>query len=112
MITMEKAIEALENKPDRVTLETYIAHAWVRPLQHEKAPYFEEIDIARARMIHQMQHDMHIDEHVMDVVLNLMDQLYFMHERMRQVHHAISRQPSTIREEITTLLRELEADYK
>lgn len=106
MMTMEKLVEALGGAPDRLTIQTYISHEWLRPELQDEQPHFEEIDIARARLVHQLQHEMSIDDHAMDVVLGLLDQLYGLHERMRQVHHAISRQPEHVRREILTLLRE------
>jgi len=101
-MTMEELLKKLGGEPDRVTLETYIAHAWVRPADD----HFEEIDLARTRLVHQLQHDMKVGDEAMDIVLHLLDQLYGLHERMRNVRRAAGRLPRPVQAEFWALLGE------
>jgi len=105
-MTMEELLEHLGGNFDRVTLEEYITHAWVRPAGKR----FEDIDVARARLVHQLRHDMKIGDDAMDIVLHLLDQLYGMHERMRILKHAIRRQPRSVQAELWEFLIEETGD--
>ena len=106
MKTINEVLKLLDSVLDQTTLETYVERSWVRPIEKKKTLYFEEMDIARIRLIHQMQHDFSVNEDAMDIVLSLLDQLYGTRERMRQLTQAIERQPRRVQAEIFSLLVE------
>ncbi len=87
MITLEDTLARLSDELDRDTLETYVAHAWVRPVRKQEGWRFEEIDIARIRLVRHLQRDMLVDDNGMDVVLHLLDQMYEMHRRLEAARH-------------------------
>ncbi len=111
MMTMEEALETLGEKPDRKTLELYIAHAWVRPLEREKKWHFEEIDIARTQLVYHLHRGLEMQHEAVDMVLHLLDQVYGMREQMRRMRHALEKQPHSLREELLNLLEETRHDY-
>jgi chaperone modulatory protein CbpM len=82
MITSEQLLDLLQGQLDRATLETYIAHAWVRPVASDSGLRFEEIDIARIRLVRHLQVDVLINDNSMDVVLHLLDQLYELRRQL------------------------------
>lgn len=106
MISMAELLQNLD-MPDRMTLENYIAHAWVRPIERGKEWYFEEIDVARIKLVHNLRQDMLVSEEDMDVVLSLLDQLYGLRERMRRLESAIKRQPRDIQAGLYAMLKEM-----
>jgi chaperone modulatory protein CbpM len=111
MITMAEALQKLHDMPDRMTLEGYIAHSWVRPVKRDKQWYFEEIDIARIKLVHNLRQDMMVSEEDMDVVLHLLDQLYGLREQMRRLEYAIKRQPRDIQAGLYALVKEMDDEY-
>jgi chaperone modulatory protein CbpM len=106
-----EVLQRLDDKVDRITLENYIAHSWVQPLEKHQEWVFEEIDIARIQLVHHLRQDIMVNDEGMDVVLNLLDQVYDLRDRMRRLGHAIERQPRHIQNELCFLLKEMDDDY-
>ncbi len=104
MLTINEVIERLNNTIDRVTLENYIEHAWIKPVTKHKVWHFEEIDVARVRLVHNLRRDMMVSEEAMDIVLSLLDQVYSHREKIRRLRKAINHQPRNIQEKIFTIL--------
>jgi chaperone modulatory protein CbpM len=76
-----------ELRPDE--LDRWISQQWVRP---EGAPghyRFHDIDIARIRLILELRDTMEVSEPALPTVLSLLDQLYEMRRRMRQLNEAM-----------------------
>ena len=73
----------------RTDLERWISIDWVRPVRDHDAYLFVEMDVARVWLIHDLRDDLHIDEDALPVVLLLLDQLYDLRRRMRELGLAI-----------------------
>jgi chaperone modulatory protein CbpM len=69
----------------RQELERWIANDWVRPDGTEGHYAFRDIDVARVRLIQQLREDMAIDDNALPVVLSLLDQVYALRRRLRDV---------------------------
>ena len=95
---------------DRATVEKYIARAWLRPMRRESGWVFEEIDVARLRLVDHLTRDMAINDDGIDIVLSLLDQLYTARSGMHRLSHAIARQPSPVRTEIMVLFENVDGD--
>jgi chaperone modulatory protein CbpM len=78
-------------------LRRWIAEAWVRPESRAEGYVFHEVDVARVRLIHELRYDLAIDEEALPVVLHLLDQVYALRRRLRQVHEVIVAQPDEVR---------------
>jgi chaperone modulatory protein CbpM len=111
MISLNEVLERLDDALDRATVEKYVTRSWVKSAPMQQEWQFEDIDVARIRLVHQLQHDMLVNDEAMDVVLHLLDQLYGLHEQMRRVQHAVNRQPEHIRAELMALLAGADHDY-
>ncbi len=61
---------------DPSEVEEWIARRWVRPEETEHGYEFEEIDVARIRLIRSLRHELQLDTAVLPVVLSLLDQLH------------------------------------
>ena len=81
----------------REDLERWIGNAWVRPDDQGGSYMFQEIDVARVRLIVELRDEMEVDEHALPVVLGLLDQLYDSRRRMRERAEALRR---TVPEEL------------
>ena len=73
----------------RTDLERWIGNDWVRPMRDHGSYLFVEVDVARVRLIHDLRDDLQIDEDALSVVLLLLDQLYDLRRRMRELGLAI-----------------------
>ena len=74
---------------DAATLEIWVAHGWVRPARQGGRPVFEEIDIARVRLILELRDSMEVGDQAMPVVLSLLDQLHATRDEMRRLCAAL-----------------------
>ena len=65
-------------------LERWINNDWVRPQGPAGAYLFQDIDVARVRLICELRFDLRIDEETLPVVLMLLDQIYGLRRELRQ----------------------------
>jgi chaperone modulatory protein CbpM len=59
-------------------LEFWIEQEWLIPEETPSGVFFKEIDIARARLIRELQAEIGANDAGIDVILHLMDQLHGM----------------------------------
>jgi chaperone modulatory protein CbpM len=84
-------------------LQAWIANDWVRPEDRNGVYRFEEIDVARVRLIVTLHEEMRVDEEAMPIVLSLLDQLHDTRRLMLRLQTAIDR---AVPAETKQLLRE------
>jgi chaperone modulatory protein CbpM len=69
--------ELLQRAPlDRATLEICIEQQWLAPRRAGAERDFADIDLARARLIHDLKHKMGVNDEGLDVILHLLDQMH------------------------------------
>ncbi len=73
--------------------------------QGEAGWNFREIDVARVRLIHDLQRVMAIDEATMPLVLSLLDQVYALRGTLRDLLRALETQPEPVRTTVFAALR-------
>jgi len=88
MITIEVVITEVSGLR-RQDLENWIANQWVRPDRRAGEFLFHEIDVARVRLIHELREDMEVNDEAVPIVLSLLDQVYDLRRRMRQLSDAM-----------------------
>jgi chaperone modulatory protein CbpM len=96
MITLSAVMQRVRGV-DVDTLQVWIAQDWVRPRRQAGEPVFEEIDIARIRLIVELRDELEVGEPAIPVVLSLLDQLHASRARMRTVLDAMERAGSDAR---------------
>ena len=82
-MTLEEALARLSGIADRPTVEAYIAQRWVRPVHEDEGTGFDEIDVARIVLVHQLRREMSLNDDGIDVVLHLLDQLHGLQQEVR-----------------------------
>ena len=70
------------------TLVLWIEQRWLIPAETAAGPGFSERDVARARLIRDLQHDLGVNDEGIDVVLHLMDQLHGLRAALAHVRGA------------------------
>jgi chaperone modulatory protein CbpM len=83
-------------------LENWIAQNWVRPEKLAGAYRFEDIDVARIRLIIELRDTLDVDERALPTVLSLLDQIYDLRRRMSALNTAMAQ---TLNEDIRAALR-------
>ncbi len=81
----------------RRDLERWIAYEWVRPDGAAGRYEFRAVDVARVRLIRELRDEMQVNEEALPVVLSLLDQLYDLRRRVRELGVAVGR---TVPEEL------------
>jgi chaperone modulatory protein CbpM len=68
---------------NRQDVDRWIANDWIRPDRDMGRYVFQEIDVARVRLIQELRDDLGINEDALPIVLSLLDQLYDLRRQMR-----------------------------
>ncbi len=82
---------------DADELGRWIAAELVRAEGPAGAWAFQEIDVARIRLIRELRRELEIEERSLPVVLSLMDQLYDLRRRMARLNAAMAEVPAEVR---------------
>lgn len=86
-------------------LRAWIEQRWIRPTLNEGEPLFDEADMARARLIAELQQDYNVSDEAMPVVLQLMDQVYALRKALNELTQAIKACPAEVQEMISGKLK-------
>jgi chaperone modulatory protein CbpM len=70
-------------------LRHWLEQDFVRPERRGGEPSFREIDIARVRLIRELQAELEVEEPTLPLVLSLLDQLYATRRQLRLVLDAL-----------------------
>jgi len=84
MITIEVLLARVPNLPLQ-DLERWISNDWVKPDGPAGDYAFREIDVARVQLIQELRDRLEINEAALPVVLLLLDQLYDLRRRLRDL---------------------------
>jgi chaperone modulatory protein CbpM len=82
---------------DGAALEAFISAGWLMPRRRGGAPRFSEIDLVRARLIRDLQHDLGVNADGISIILDLLDQMHGLRRTLRQLLAAVGAQPDRTR---------------
>jgi chaperone modulatory protein CbpM len=102
MITIDVLVAQMPGL-DRHDLERWISNDWVRADPKDGTFIFAEIDVFRVKLIRELRDDMDINEAALPIVLSLLDQVYDLRRRMRELGGAIG---ETVPEDVRRTLFE------
>ena len=72
---------------DDNTLELWLSEEWIIPAQADEDIAFSEADLARAKLIRELAHDMGINQPGIGVVLHLLDQVHSLRRALAGLGH-------------------------
>jgi chaperone modulatory protein CbpM len=75
------------------TLNSWIQDEWLIPRGSTIKLNFSDIDVARARLIRDLQVEFGVNDEGVGVILNLVDQLYGVRRTLRKLHSAVRAAP-------------------
>ena len=103
MIGEQELVEMID-RLEADALQRWIDHGWVLPQRDDDSVRFDELDVARVRLICELHYELRIEEDSMSVVLSLMDQLYQARRSLRTLLSALEAEPEEVRARIATHL--------
>jgi chaperone modulatory protein CbpM len=103
MFTLQQVIT--EVGVTETDLHLWIEQRWVLPHKRDDDFVFDDVDLARARLIRELRVDLMVNEEAIPVVLSLLDQVHALRRTLARVNSAIDRASPTARAEIATLLK-------
>ncbi len=103
MTTFEQIVEMFETLAGE-DLTVWIERGWVRPDTTGTGFSFSATDLARVRLIWELQYELEIHRDTLPTVLSLLDQLYGLRHQLRHLTAAVAAQPPAVREEIARAL--------
>lgn len=88
-------------------LRLWVREGWIAPVSGERGPVFDDMDIARIRLVCQLKEDLALTEEAVPVILSLMDQLYGLRRELKALAQAVDTQPEDVRGRIRKTFRAL-----
>jgi len=99
-MTMRTREFLLAAQLEATLLETWVESGWLMPRRDEEVHDFSDADVARARLIRDLQHDMGVNEEAIPIILDLIDQVHGLRQMLREVATAVCTQPDEMRQRI------------
>jgi chaperone modulatory protein CbpM len=84
MITIQTVCASVPGLSE-ARLRQFLEQDWVRPDQSGAEPIFHDIDVARVRLIVELNTELEVEEPTLPLVLSLLDQLYATRRQLRLV---------------------------
>jgi chaperone modulatory protein CbpM len=92
-------------------LEAWVAAGWLTPSSEEGLQQFSEIDLARVRLIQDLQRDIGVNDEGVGVILDLIDQLHGLRRTLGHLLSALQSQPQDLRERLAVDLHQVLATW-
>ena len=94
-----EAVIALFPDLAEAELTAWIERHWIEPEPDEQGAWvFQEIDIARVRLVYDLRRDMAVAEDTVPLVLSLLDQVYELRAQLKSVSRALHSLPEPMQQ--------------
>jgi chaperone modulatory protein CbpM len=101
----EQMVLAEVRRLTRRELRIWMREGWVRPAMSERGPVFDELDIARLRLLCDLRKEMGLPPDSVPVVLTLIDRLHQTRRDLRAIMDALDDQPEDVKRAVAERLR-------
>ena len=106
MTTLDELL-GLHNRLTVMHVERWVARGLLRPTGGTEAWTFEQIDVARARLLAELADEIGFDDDTVETVIGLVDQVHTLRGQLDLLARAIAEQPPATREAIASAIRRL-----
>jgi chaperone modulatory protein CbpM len=89
-------------------LQLWIEQRWILPHKRDEGFAFDDVDLARARLIRELRGDLMVNEEAIPVVLSLLDQVHALRRALARINGAIDMASPGAKAEIAGLLKKSE----
>lgn len=86
-------------------LRLWVREGWVRPAQGQAGPVFDDLDVARIRLLCDLRKEMSVPPDTVPVVLTLIDRLAQARRDLRCLVEALEDQPEPVRSSVVDVVR-------
>jgi chaperone modulatory protein CbpM len=93
----EEQVIATVGRVTVTELRLWQREGWISPTRDDKGPLFDELDVARIRLVCEMCEDLAFDEETIPVLLSLVDQIHGLRRCLRALAGAVDEQPDAVR---------------
>lgn len=93
----ERMVVAKDDRLSLRELRSWVREGWVRPALGEAGPVFDDVDLARVRLLCDLSKDMSLPADALPVVLNLIDRMHAARRDLRCMAEAVDQQPEDVR---------------
>ena len=90
-----------------VHVERWVSRGLLRPREAGESWDFEQVDVARARLLAELSDDIGFDDDTVETVVSLVDQVHTLRGQLNLLARAIADQPADTREAIALALQQL-----
>jgi chaperone modulatory protein CbpM len=107
MISLQELLR-LHGGLSTLRIEHWVARGLLRPVAPEgdaEAWRFEQVDVARVRLLAELSDDLDLDNDTAETVIRLIDQVHTLRDQLGLLARAIAEQPDQTREAIAAALR-------
>ncbi len=104
MTTLDELLR-LHGRLTTVHVERWVARGLLRPSGTAESWSFEQIDVARARLLAELIDELGFDDESVETVVDLVDQVNTLRRQLDLLGHAIAEQPAATREAIAAALQ-------
>ena len=106
MTTLDELLR-VHGKLTVVHVERWVARGLLRPRSEADAWVFEQVDVARVRLLAELADDIGLDDDTVEVVVGLVDQVHTLRGQLGLLAQAIAEQSPETREAIAAVLQRL-----
>jgi chaperone modulatory protein CbpM len=71
-------------KLDEETLDVWLSEEWLIPTQEGAKDEFTQVDVARAKLISDLIHDLGVNQQGVGIILDLLDQVHSLRKAMAE----------------------------
>ena len=96
-----------QSRLDAQSVEAWVEAGWLLPRQDGTTRDFSELDLARAQLIHDLEH-LGVNDEAIPVILDLIDQVHGLRRTLRDLLSALHAKPEAMRRWVMADLRTAE----
>lgn len=101
----ERDVVAQVTRIELRELRSWVRKGWIRPATGESGPVFDDLDVARIRLVCDLHKDMSLPSDAIPVILSLLDQVHGLRRELRGLAEAVDAQPDATRRAIVEAYR-------
>ena len=106
MTTLDELLR-LHGKLTAFHVERWVSRGLLHPLGGVDTWSFEQVDVARVRLLSELVDDIGLDDDTVEAVIGLVDQVHTLRGQLGLLAQAIAEQPPETREAIAAVLQRL-----
>ena len=106
MTTLDDLLR-LHDRSTTMHVERWVARGLLRPTGGTDTWTFEQIDVARVRLLAELEADIGFDDEAVETIVGLVDQVHTLRGQLDLLARAIADQPAETRAALAAALRRL-----